>query len=261
MRSLTKDSACYDCKKFSEELSASHTREIELYARLSKDKDLAHAREIELYARLLKDTDTAHAREMSDKDAAHAHQNKLQDEIKSQPSAPLRAIHGMLVARGIIEDVVRQEFLPHCRTSTKYLPHCRASTIAAARIAAEAPEFMAYLATVGQATGYTARQLSSAISETYEHLSSCIHVSITVTFPVERVHAKSFASRAAAVGVHAFSQFYGCGNHLPFMDFDGTIICIPPAPPLQIGLRLAYLSHQPGGRDHVEWRDDFRRYF
>jgi hypothetical protein len=155
----------------------------------------------------------------------------LSDERNAALHARVDLLHGVLAVRKFIEDIVEQEVHPH----NSFL-----STTKAARLAVTAPEFVAYLSVVARATNIDCEKLKKAAIATYGDLSSLIHDSIPITFPVKKIPAKCFAHRAAAIAAHGILLFYDLGADVPFIDFDGAVLSLPapPAPLRPQGSRI-----------------------
>ena len=62
----------------------------------------------------------SHAREIKSKDVSHAREIESKDREMGTFFAHVNVITGirMLTARGIIEDIVKQEYAPHCKVSS-----------------------------------------------------------------------------------------------------------------------------------------------
>jgi hypothetical protein len=155
----------------------------------------------------------------------------LSDERNVDLHARVDLLHGVLAVRKFIEDIVEQEVHPH---------NSVLSTTKAARLAVTAPEFVAYLSVVARAKNIDCEKLKKAAIATYGDLSSLIHDSIPITFPVKIIPAKCFAHRTAAVAAHSILLFYDLGAHVPFIDFDGAVLSLPapPAPLRPQGSRI-----------------------
>jgi hypothetical protein len=156
---------------------------------------------------------------------------ELSDERNAALHARVDLLHGVLAVRKFIEDIVEQEVHPH----NSFL-----STTKAARLAVTAPEFVAYLSVVAKAKNIDCKKLKKAAIATYGDLSSLIHDSIPITFPVNKIPAKCFAHRTAAIAAHGILLFYDLGADVPFIDFDGAVLRLPapPAPLRPQGSRI-----------------------
>ena len=154
----------------------------------------------------------------ADYKAFFEHYKALSEKRIADLSKHVHLLHSLLTARRHFEDIARLMPTPVGRSL---------STTDASRIAATHPDFMRYLVKVGAAVSFTPNQLSTAACETYKNLSNCIHDSVALTFPIEKLDCRVFTSREAAISACAMFRFYNRGGHLVFIDFDGSELSIP----------------------------------